>query len=783
MTMNRCRSLLRIAPLLVGLCLLAQGGHLSAQKQPPPVLPNPQAPVLSAVTPLGLQRGTAMEVMLTGTNLAGPTGVYASFPAKITIPDNDKNGLDNAKLRVRIEVPADAPLGYHTIRVATTRGISNLRLFCIDDLPQVAEVATNRDKATPQELPVPCVVDGKVDPEKSTWFRINVKPGERLSLDVLGRRLGSPIDPQMSIYDVQSKREVAYDNDSPGCQSDPRISHVFKQGGAYLVEVKDVLNRGGPDYFFRLRVGDFPLATVPVPMASQRGQKVMVDFAGPALAGAQPVAVAVPNDPDLTTLWIAPKSAAGLYGWPVALSISDYPELVEQEPNNEAAKANRVPVPGGITGRFQVSDDTDFYVFAGKKGQKLTIEVQTLELHSPTLVYMVLRNGKTKAEIAKSNPQAIPPADQLIDFTPPEDGDYLVEVQHLNLVGGPSEAYHLTITPSQPTFELTTGIERYDLAPDGFVAIVLALKRINYTGPVNVTLNGHPGLSGQATIGAGQNTGVLVVKAAKDLPMGPYLVTLAGEATIDKQPVRQLVNVRLPVSQSLANLPFPPRNLHTQIALGVRERAPATLIARLDQNGVVLGLPIAVKLIAERDKGFNEDIVFNPVGGLPPGMAAPALKSIAKGQKEVTIQLTLPPKTPVGQLVLVFSGKAKQGGKEFPVHALPLVLDVGTLPFELKVTPTPLKLMAGDKAKLKITATRKGGYKGPIAVELRSLPAKVTAAKGTVAMGQDEVELEISAAADAAAGSKMDVQAGGTATAFNNVANSSPVFTVIVEKN
>ena len=44
------------------------------------------------------------------------------------------------------------------------------------------------------------------------------------------------------------------------------------------------------------------------------GQKVMVDFAGPALAGAQPVALTVPTDPNLTTLWVAPKSAAGLHG-------------------------------------------------------------------------------------------------------------------------------------------------------------------------------------------------------------------------------------------------------------------------------------------------------------------------------------------------------------------------------------------------------------------------------------------------------------------------------------
>src|SRR5581483_1364666 len=122
-------------------------------------------------------------------------------------PTNDKNGEDNAKLRVRLEVPADAPLGYHTLRLATTRGISNVRLFCIDDLPQIVEVDTNRNKATPQALPVPCVVAGRADAEASDYFKITVKAGERLSFDVLGRRLGSPIDPQITIYDAKTWRE------------------------------------------------------------------------------------------------------------------------------------------------------------------------------------------------------------------------------------------------------------------------------------------------------------------------------------------------------------------------------------------------------------------------------------------------------------------------------------------------------------------------------------------------------------------------------------------------
>jgi hypothetical protein len=62
------------------------------------------------------------------------------------------------------------------------------------------------------------------------------------------------------------------------------------------------------------------------------------------------------------------------------------------------------------------------------------------------------------------------------------------------------------------------------------------------------------------------------------------------------------------------------------------------------------------------------------------------------------------------------------------------------------------------------------------------LPAKVTATKGTIAKGQGAIDLEISAAADAPLGSKMDVQISGMATALGNITGNSPNFAVVIEK-
>src|SRR5262245_54286506 len=110
-------NLRRLLPALVVLLLASECAR--TQPPPPPPVPNPQAPTLAPVTPLGVQRGTKLELTLTGTNLADPTGLWTSFPAKVTIPTDMNNGKEPTKLRVVLDVPADAPIGYHSLRLAT----------------------------------------------------------------------------------------------------------------------------------------------------------------------------------------------------------------------------------------------------------------------------------------------------------------------------------------------------------------------------------------------------------------------------------------------------------------------------------------------------------------------------------------------------------------------------------------------------------------------------------------------------------------------------------------
>jgi hypothetical protein len=780
--MNLCLWRLHLRPSLPALFAVLTLVASARAQQPPAVQPNPQAPTLNMLVPLGVQRGTALDLTLTGTNLAEPTGLWTSFPAQVSIPTDNNNGKDNAKLRVHLEVPKDAPLGFHSMRLATTRGMSNFRLFCIDELAQILEIDTNRSKSTPQAVPYPCVVVGKADAEASDYYKINVKAGQRVSFEILGRRLGSAFDPQLTLYDPHTGAELAggHSNDAPGLQTDARLTYRFKEAGDYLIEVRDVMYRGGADYGYRLRIGDFPCATVPIPMAVRRGGQATVHFTGPMVEDVAPVEIAAPADPAMTSLAVTPRGANGLHGWPVALAISDHEELVEQEPNNDPAHANRISVPGAITGQFLQSGDLDHFVFTAQKGRRYLIEAQTHELHSPTEVYMVLKDAKG-TQVAASNPANAP----RIDFTASADGDYTLAVEHLLYWYGPSEAYRITVTPYEPGFDLSVGIDRFDIPVGTSIPVSILATRRDYTGPIDVSVVGHPAITGHVTISPGQPAApnqpaaTLFLSASPNAAVGPYNIRIQGSATINGRTVVRDASLRAVASRNLAGLTYPPHQLWSQIGLAVIEKPPFMLTARMDQLEASRGSPVPLTIRVTRAAGFTEEIALSAVN-LPANVTA-ALKSIPKGDHEVKGQLTPAANASLGQFTISVTGKAKFQNREFAVTAQPFELSL-SLPFDLRVEPTVLTLAPGDKAKAKVIAVRKAGYQGPIEVELRNLPANVTAPKATIAMGQTAVEIEVTAAENAAVAEKADVNARGTATAAANQAVASPNLTIRVGK-
>src|SRR4029453_3752562 len=114
------------------------------------------APTLDPVVPLGGQRGTSVDLTISGTNLSDPLAVWTSWaaaPVRVTLPAGGAPRKDSTVLPVKVELSSEVPLGWPRLRLATAHGLTNARPFCIDVLPQVVESNDNHSSATAQPVP------------------------------------------------------------------------------------------------------------------------------------------------------------------------------------------------------------------------------------------------------------------------------------------------------------------------------------------------------------------------------------------------------------------------------------------------------------------------------------------------------------------------------------------------------------------------------------------------------------------------------------------------------
>ncbi|CAN5468726.1 hypothetical protein BH10PLA2_BH10PLA2_11660 [soil metagenome] len=632
--------------------------------QPPPA--NAGAPQIDALNLIGARRGSTIDLVLTGKNLADPVGLALSFAADAKFLPPKAPAVAATSLQIKLEIPTDAPVGLQSIRLATRRGISNVRFFCIDDLPEVSKQAgiSKLDKA--QRIPHPVVITGKGEKEVGDFYRFTATAGERLAFEVIGRRLGSAFDPQLTLFDAKTGKEMpgGHNNDAPGLQTDPRLIYTFKTAGDYVVEVRDTLWRGGADFWYRLRIGDFPCVTTPFPMSVRRGTQKTTAFAGPVSAGSIPFEVVAPDDAFVYSLPLTPRSSAGLAGWPVFLGVSGIEERVEQEPNNDLAHANRIPVPCAISARLMETNDNDCFTFAAKKGQRLRIEIQSLEWNSPTEVYMVVKDAKG-SQLAVGNPQV----GQFIDFTAPADGDFTVIVEHLLSWNGPAETYRLVVTNFTPGFDLNLTNDRVDIAAGGYGAIPVTVVRRDYNGPIELEIVSPVGVHGRGVVPTGAAGTNLYVEAVKDLPPGSYALQVRGSAIINGQIVQQPARIRAQIMAALAGLPYPPPNLLETAGLAVLEKAPITIQVKVEPGEFIRGksIPVVIELVG--GKPAEGDIKLASVG-LPAKMTA-TIPVLAKGKTSVKGTIAAAADAPVGdhEFSMIASGSTK--GREFQTMAAP----------------------------------------------------------------------------------------------------------------
>lgn len=756
--------------------LVLSCGLLSLANVPPTLFA--QEPVVNSLSPGAVAPGGSTTLQVNGGNLAIAKKLWTSFPSESGLAEGiDKNGENPAQVTFKLNVPGDTPCGIHALRVVTDKGVSPLRFLIVDDLPSLPSAGSNTTLAAAQAVSFPTAIDGSVPNLGWQYFKFPAQAGQRISFEVLARRIGSPLDPMIRLLDTKG-RELAFNDDTPGLNSDASLTYTFKDAGEYVVELRDIKYGTGP---YRLRIGDFPIATVAYPLAVQRGTTTNVTLAGFNVEGLTPTPVTIPADAPYQWRHFSAKRPSGGSGFST-LAVTNTPQFLEQEPNNAAEQANRIEFGHDVNGRLDQPGDVDRFIFTAKKDQSATFIGITRQQGSPSDLNFKILN-KDGGQVAAAEDTGT--SEGTVAFKAPADGDYVLVVEDLNHRGGSEHAYRIEVATAPTQFSLAASLDSFSIPVGGVVMATVTATRTGHAGPIELSAtNLPPGVTAsKSVIGPGRNDAVITLQAPADFAPGElYGIQLVGTARIGDADVVIPADIGGVLKTRNSNMRWAPSALAGYVAAAA---APAPGFTwRMEPGEVVFGkdLSAKVKLIGVRAAGFEEAVavaITPPQNGLPAGVTI-AVKNIDKGQTEAEITISANNQAPLGDFTAGLTGTLKQGDKT-AVQGMALRLKLSA-PMTIKLDPAGGKITKGGELVLKAVVERNPAFSGPVNVTLMNLPAGVTAAAATIPADQSSVDIKLMAAADAAAASVANLTAKADAMAGNaKLEAASAAVTLAVE--
>lgn len=214
-----------------------------------------ELPHLAGVFPLGGRAGVPVAVQATGWNL---------LKSSVTL------------------TPGGTAPGVVPIAVDMGDRISNFVPFATDTIPECMEAEANDDVRAAQPVKMPVIVNGRIDrPGDRDVFRIEGRGGETVVVEVVARRLHSPLDSIVRVFDAQGKELASnddYDDKGAGLithQADSRVEFTVPAGGPIFVQVGDTQEKGSPAHAYRCRISPrrpgFELRVVPASLNLRAG--------------------------------------------------------------------------------------------------------------------------------------------------------------------------------------------------------------------------------------------------------------------------------------------------------------------------------------------------------------------------------------------------------------------------------------------------------------------------------------------------------------------------------
>jgi hypothetical protein len=710
------------------------------------------SPALDRIEPRGGQRGTELDMHFHGERLDGLQELLAYEPGvevrSITI-ENDKHAS------AKIFIKPDAPLGEHQFRVRTTGGVSYLRSFFIGQFPTVNEVDPNDTPDQAQRIELNTTVQGVAKAEDQDYYVCGLKKGQRFSAEVEGMRLGTTMfDSYVAIIDPKGV-EIATCDDAALLRTDSFVSVVIPEDGDFRVLVREAAYEGSDTSQYRVSIGTFPRPAAVFPNGAKSGETVEFKFIG---------------DPagDFTESVTIPAGANGRFPLfpsrdglhppsPLWIQVSPLASANEAEPNANPKQANKAPdIPFAVHGIIGEGKDADFISFKAAKGEDLTIKVLGRELRSPLDAVLAVRDAKGK-NLASNDDQGGP--DSVLQWSAPEDGEYLAVVRDHQQRGGGDFTYCLEITRRGSSIGVALPVVERNNSQKWKVIGVPRGNR--YATLVNVTRENiacdlafesetlPAGVALKAPlIHRSVSAAPVVFEAAADAPVAGSLhrfkVKSAGNAPPLEGWLRDVVH------HVEINNQGPYHSAETdRVAVAVIDEAPFHLELEAPAVPIVKNGTMQLKVRANRHEGYAEPITLRFLWN-PPGIGTPATVVMAGDQNEALYEVNATGDAAPGEWQICVLGEANT-----PQGSVLVSTSLATLRIADPYLGVTIDMAATEQGKA-TTVICKIDYVTPFTgnatAELLGLPHGTKTQPVPFPHGQAEVNFPIEIAPDAAIG-------------------------------
>ncbi len=596
-------------------------------------------PMITHAYPVAVQRGTTTEISVDGQmNFAGAykalfegTGVTAEASSPPPVP-----GTLLKSVKMKVAVAKDAPLGVREFRIATTLGISSVGQLLIVDDPVILEAPNNNTVAQAQAVKLPCVLAGKLEVvEDLDYFKFEAKEGEIVTFEMFCARLQDKIHdlqkhakPMLTLFDAEGRELAANDH---FFFADPLLSYKIPKAGTYFLQVRESTYDGDPRWVYAIHATNKPYISHVFPMAGNPGKTIQVEPIGSAKFVKEKVALTVPDKLGVQQIQL---DMDGVKTNPATFIVSNLPQFIEQEPNDEPEKANRVTLPVGINGRIGKKRDIDHYVFEAKKGKPIRFELKARRFGTllNSSLHGILEIMTPKGAVVASN-DVTHGLEAALVFTPTADGDHVLRIRDLNSKGSESSVYYIEADWALPDFTLRCDPDKAMIGPGSSTSWYVHVNRLNgFAGPVQVEIKGLPKSirASPLTIPPTMTQGVIVLTAAPDAALTAANVEIVGTARA-KMPDGAMLVRGVTANQEIY-LPGGGRGKFDVNLQTVGITAPSDILkVEVSTTNITLkpGEEIKIDVTVQRrgdyDKGVSLDVLLQHLGSvmgnpLPPGV-------------------------------------------------------------------------------------------------------------------------------------------------------------------